>query len=127
MLPAERPFGPGCMLMSKDRPHLCGCPGNWSKLREYGACAECISWTFSSPIWFCIIMATVSGRRILTPALDIDPAVEQLSDLQSNARVLGVVADHERLDTDEAALAAARDLGAVRHIVTFAGVALPAE
>src|SRR3982074_2862432 len=36
MLPAERPFGPGCVLMSKDRPHLCGCPGNWSKLREYG-------------------------------------------------------------------------------------------
>src|ERR1700731_4204534 len=55
------------MLMSKDRPHLCGCPGNWSKLREYGGCAERISWTFSSPIWFCIIMATVSGRRIRTP------------------------------------------------------------
>lgn len=66
-----------------------------------------------------------AGYAVL--ALDIDPAVEQLSDLQSNARVLGVVADHERLDTVEAALAAARHLGAVRHIVTFAGVALPAE
>jgi hypothetical protein len=37
------------MLMSKDRPRLCGCPGNWSKPWEYGGCAERISWTFNSP------------------------------------------------------------------------------
>jgi NAD(P)-dependent dehydrogenase (short-subunit alcohol dehydrogenase family) len=66
-----------------------------------------------------------AGYAVL--AVDIDPAVEQLSNAQRDASVLGVVADHERLDAVEAALAAAGDLGALRHIVAFAGVALPEE
>jgi NAD(P)-dependent dehydrogenase (short-subunit alcohol dehydrogenase family) len=66
-----------------------------------------------------------AGYAVL--AFDVDPGVEQLGDWQFDTPVLGVVADHERLNDIEAAFAAARDLGVVRHVVAFAGVALPAE
>jgi NAD(P)-dependent dehydrogenase (short-subunit alcohol dehydrogenase family) len=60
-------------------------------------------------------------------AIDIDPAVEQLSDPQRAAPVLGMVVDHERLDMVESVLASVADFGTLRHIVAFAGVALPEE
>jgi NAD(P)-dependent dehydrogenase (short-subunit alcohol dehydrogenase family) len=66
-----------------------------------------------------------AGYAVL--AFDIDRAVEQLSARQNDPPILGIVADHERLDAIEAAVAASSDFGALRHIVAFAGVALPEE
>jgi meso-butanediol dehydrogenase/(S,S)-butanediol dehydrogenase/diacetyl reductase len=59
--------------------------------------------------------------------IDIDPAVKDLSRLERNAPVLGVVADHEQLASLEAAVSTAEKLGTIRHVVAFAGVALPEE
>jgi NAD(P)-dependent dehydrogenase (short-subunit alcohol dehydrogenase family) len=59
--------------------------------------------------------------------IDIDPGVEDLTQLERNAPVLGVVADHEQLASLETAVSAAARLGTIRHVVAFAGVALPEE
>jgi NAD(P)-dependent dehydrogenase (short-subunit alcohol dehydrogenase family) len=59
--------------------------------------------------------------------LDINPEVEELTCMSSQVPVLGLVADHECLASVEAAVSAADELGEIRHLVTFAGVALPQE
>jgi NAD(P)-dependent dehydrogenase (short-subunit alcohol dehydrogenase family) len=59
--------------------------------------------------------------------IDINPAVENFSRLERNAPVLGIVADHEQLASLEVAVSAAEKMGTIRHVVAFAGVALPEE
>lgn len=59
--------------------------------------------------------------------IDINPAIKDLTRPGSDPPVLGVVADHEQLASLEAAVSAAEKLGTIRHVVAFAGVALPEE
>jgi NAD(P)-dependent dehydrogenase (short-subunit alcohol dehydrogenase family) len=68
---------------------------------------------------------SVAGYGVV--GIDIDPKVEELTSLDADFPVLGVVADHERLASVESAVSAAAQPGQVRHLVAFAGVALPQE
>ena len=60
-------------------------------------------------------------------AFDIDPAVMQMSECKYSAPVKGVVGDHEDLESVEKAFQLATEFGPVRHVMSFAGVALAEE